>query len=252
MAACLFTWQGSAMRQMMQCHLRISGHSLGGEDLPVLLSIGAMFLDKMTFSHLCYNLQRCGLYTSPGKVNLNLHLHTYCNYYCWLAVLHVTWSNIQEWTFSSCVHQQLLHTKITTWFFLELHIEFVMIHGQPYNEVRIIDKKALIRHFIMLLFYPVCFYNEGEEWILIASLDLCISASLQKHWRQKYFFDMQLSMAVWGLPSLASTHQYSHPYFLLWQSLLCTVIFMITHFDRRFRSLPGTPVTKCKSVLLLS
>lgn len=51
-------------------------------DLPVLLSTSAIFLHKMTLSNLCYNLQHCGLYTSPGKVKLNLCPHTYCNYYC--------------------------------------------------------------------------------------------------------------------------------------------------------------------------
>lgn len=57
-----------------------------------------------------------------------------------LAVLHVTGSYMQGFTFSSISTASMLTVLHDV--LLELHIEFLMIHVQPGNKVRIKDIKS--------------------------------------------------------------------------------------------------------------
>lgn len=161
-----------------------------------------------------------------------------------LAVPHITWSNMQESTFSSISTASILTLPHDV--LLELHIEFLTIHVQPDNEIIwMIYIKRFGSGSLLSYIYPTYVFI----MILIGLLVLCTSASLHKK-ANIFIWSASIHLAFVsglmegirykrGVSSLVSTHL--HPYFLIWKSLVCTVIFMVTH---TFHCLAGTPADR--------
>lgn len=175
-----------------------------------------------------------------------------------LAVLHITWSNMQESTFSSISTASILtlpHDVLS-----ELHIEFLTIHVQPDNEIIwIVYIKRFGSGSLLCHIYPTYIFI----MILIGLLVLCTSASLHKK-ANIFIWSASIRLAYvsclmdsihykWGISSLVYTHLSLHPYLLVWKSLVCAVIFMVTHtLAGIFTAWLVRQLTGCKSVLLPS
>lgn len=170
-----------------------------------------------------------------------------------LAVLRITWSNMQECTFSSISTASIL--TLPHDFLLEMHIEFLTIHVQPDEIIWMIYIKRFGSGSLLSYIYPTYVFI----MILIGLLVLCTSASLHKNIESKHVYLiciytsclcqlfvgqylLQMRSLLIGFHTLVLTSLL--PRLKKPKTSLRSYFYGNSHFDRHFHCLAGTPADR--------